>query len=45
MSRKGLTVLITLLFIVLAFAVFSSERGVAGVLEKIGGAISRLLGN
>jgi len=34
-----------LLFAVLAFAVFSSERGVAGVLEKIGGAISRLLGN
>ncbi|HET6979056.1 MAG TPA: hypothetical protein VFI24_22170 [Pyrinomonadaceae bacterium] len=42
MSRRTLTVLIVLLFIVLAFAVFSSERGVAGVLEKIGGAISRL---
>ena len=45
MSRKALTVLIVLLFIILAFAVFSSERGVAGVLEKIGGAISKLLGN
>ena len=44
MSRKTLTVLITLLFVVLAFAVFSSERGVAGVLEKIGGAISKLFG-
>ena len=42
MSRKALTVLITLLFIILAVAVFSSERGVAGVLEKIGGAISYL---
>jgi hypothetical protein len=45
MSRKTLTVLITLLLIVLAFAVFSSERGVTGVLEKIGAAISKLLGN
>jgi hypothetical protein len=43
MSRKVLTVVITLLLVVLAVAVFSSERGVAGVLEKIGGAISRLL--
>jgi hypothetical protein len=42
MSRKTLTILITLLFIVLAVAVFSSERGVAGVLEKIGGTISYL---
>jgi len=42
MSRKSLTVLIALLFVVLAFAVFSSERGVAGVLETIGGAISKL---
>jgi hypothetical protein len=42
MSRKLLTVLITLLFVVLALAVFSSERGVAGVMEKIGSLISRL---
>jgi hypothetical protein len=42
MSRRMLTVLITLLFVVLALAVFSSERGVAGVMEKIGSFISRL---
>jgi hypothetical protein len=42
MSRRTLTILITLLFVLLALAVFSSERGVAGVLEQIGGAISKL---
>ena len=42
MSRRTLTILITLLFVLLALAVFSSERGVAGVLEQIGGWISKL---
>ena len=42
MSRRTLTILITLLFVLLALAIVSSERGVAGVLEKIGGAISKL---
>ena len=39
-----LTVLIVILFVVLALAVFSSERGVSGVMEKIGGFISGLFG-
>jgi hypothetical protein len=42
MSRKTLTLLITILFVALAAAVFSSERGVSGVLEKIGSAVSSL---
>ncbi|HSE15668.1 MAG TPA: hypothetical protein VLB46_01360 [Pyrinomonadaceae bacterium] len=43
MSRRTLTILITLLFVVLAWAFFTSERGVAGVLESIGAAISKLI--
>ena len=42
MGRKVLTVLIVILFVALALAVFSSERGVSGVMEKIGGFISGL---
>lgn len=42
MSRRTLTVLITLLFIALGLAVLSSERGISGVMEKIGSFISRL---
>jgi len=42
MGRKTLTVLIVILFVALALAVFSSERGVSGVMEKIGGFISGL---
>ena len=42
MSRKTLTILITVLFILLAWAFFSSEGGVAGTLERIGGWISKL---
>ena len=42
MSRRTLTALITLLFVVLAWAFFTSERGVAGVLESIGGTLSKL---
>jgi hypothetical protein len=42
MSRRTLTVLITILFVALALAVFSSERGVSGVLEKIGSTVSSL---
>ena len=42
MSRKTLTILITILFILLAWAFFTSERGVAGTLEWIGGWISKL---
>ena len=42
MSRRTLTILITILFVLLAWAFLSSERGVAGVLEYIGGRISKL---
>lgn len=42
MSRKTLTILIAILFILLAWFFFASDRGVAGTLEQIGGWISRL---
>lgn len=42
MSRRTLTILITVLFILLAWAFFASERGVAGALETIGGMLSKL---
>lgn len=42
MSRRTLTILITILFVLLAWAIFSSERGLAGVLEKIGDMLSKL---
>ncbi|HEX6715592.1 MAG TPA: hypothetical protein VF088_00690 [Pyrinomonadaceae bacterium] len=42
MSRRTLTIMITILFIALGLAVLSSERGVSGVMEKIGGYISKL---
>jgi hypothetical protein len=41
-SRRTLTILITLLFILLAWTFFSSDRGLIGVLEWIGAAISKL---
>jgi len=45
MSRRTLTILIVILFIFLALAFFSSERGFAGVLEQIGAVISKLSDN
>jgi len=42
MSRRTLTILIVVLFILLALAFLSSEGGVAGALEWIGGWISKL---
>ncbi len=42
MSRRTLTILITILFGLLAWAFFSSERGVTGVLEQIGGVLSKI---
>jgi hypothetical protein len=42
MSRRILTILIVVLFILLALAFFSSEGGVAGALERIGRWISKL---
>lgn len=42
MSRRTLTILIVVFFILLALTFFSSERGIAGVLEQIGGVISKL---
>jgi len=42
MSRRTLTILIAVLFILLALALFTSERDVAGVLEQIGSVLSKL---
>lgn len=42
MSRRLLNYLIVILFVVLAAAVLASERGVSGVMEKIGDSVSRL---
>jgi hypothetical protein len=42
MSRRTLTVLITILFLALALAIYTSDRGVSGVMETIGSAISRV---
>ena len=42
MSRRTLTILIVVLFILLALTFLSSEGGVAGTLEWIGGWISKL---
>jgi hypothetical protein len=42
MSRKTLTILITILFVLLVWTFFASERGLTGTLELIGGAISKL---
>jgi hypothetical protein len=42
MSRKTLTILITILFILLVWVFFASERGIAGTLELIGSWISKL---
>ena len=42
MSRRFLNYMIVLLFVVLAAAVWSSERGVSGVMEQIGDTLSRL---
>jgi hypothetical protein len=42
MSRRTLTILIVIFFALLAWAFFSSERGVAGALESIGAKLSKL---
>jgi hypothetical protein len=42
MSRRTLTIFIAVLFILLALALLTSERDVAGVLEYIGSVLSRL---
>jgi hypothetical protein len=42
MSRRTLTILIVVLFILLALTFLSSEGGVAGALEWIGSWISKL---
>ena len=42
MSRRTLTILIIVLFILLTLTFLSSEGGVAGTLERIGGWISKL---
>jgi hypothetical protein len=42
MSRRLLNFLIVILVVALAAAVWSSERGVSGVMERMGSTISRL---
>jgi len=42
LRRRTLSFFITILLIALAAAVLSSERGVSGVMERIGNTISRL---
>jgi len=44
MSRRTLSILIFILLVALAAAVVSSDRGVSGVMERIGDAISRFFG-
>ena len=41
MSRRVLNYLIVILVVVLAAAVWSSDRGVSGVMEQMGETISR----
>lgn len=41
MSRRTLSFLVFILFVALAAAVFSSDRGISGVMERIGETISR----
>ena len=43
MSRRTLSFLIFVLFVALAAAVLSSERGVSGVMESIGERVSRFI--
>ena len=42
MSRRTVTILIVILFALLVWVLFVSERGLTGVLEKIGALISKL---
>ena len=42
MSRRTLTVLIVILFALLVWMLFVSERGLTGVLEQIGALIFKL---
>lgn len=42
MSRRVLNYVIVILLVVLAAAVFASDRGVSGVMEQIGEKLSRL---
>jgi len=42
MSRRTLTILMVLLFALLVWVLFVSERGLIGVLEEIGALIAKL---
>ena len=42
MSRRVLNYLIVILLVALAASIFASERGISGVMERIGQAVSRL---
>jgi hypothetical protein len=43
-SRRTLNTLLFLFFIVLAVILLSSERGVSGAMERIGGFVTYLFG-
>jgi len=43
-SRRTLNILLFLFFVVLAVILLSSERGVSGAMERIGGFLSNLFG-
>jgi hypothetical protein len=44
LSRRTLNILLFLFFAVLAVVLLSSERGVSGAMERIGGFVTYLLG-
>ena len=43
-SRRTLNILLFVFFVVLAVILLSSERGVSGAMERIGGFVSYLFG-
>lgn len=44
LSRRGLNFLIVIFFVVLGAILLSSERGVSGAMERIGGFVTYLFG-
>jgi HAMP domain-containing protein len=43
-SRRTLNILLLVFFVVLAVILLSSERGVSGAMERLGGFLSNLFG-
>ena len=44
LSRRSLNVLLFVFFAALAVVLVTSERGVSGAMERIGGLVTRLFG-